>query len=279
MNLSEGRTLGGLLERIALVILITAISALLLLLAIMQDLQVPREILKYTLLAALGLAAGGSSRYLLANQRFTLKIFSALVALIVAMVALNVASRGFIGLDLLQQFPSGDPWAGALSFAISAAVAWLALRAWTRPRTILVEPRVAALPVPSPQAQHSARSSSRRPRQTVRPSPPSLINSFNTWRARTATQLAHLVPRRTTKVRGRKLSRATGRPKPNPRAPRRSRAVQLSAIVENRCPYCLEDVRKNDPRGVKICKVCKTWHHADCWAITGVCQVPHQYVH
>jgi hypothetical protein len=36
-------------------------------------------------------------------------------------------------------------------------------------------------------------------------------------------------------------------------------------------------VTKRDPRGVKICKVCKTWHHADCWAITGVCQVPHEY--
>jgi ribosomal protein L37AE/L43A len=54
--------------------------------------------------------------------------------------------------------------------------------------------------------------------------------------------------------------------------------VLLSGEEEHVCPYCLEEVVKNDRRGVKVCKVCKTWHHGDCWAITGVCQVPHQYV-
>jgi hypothetical protein len=23
------------------------------------------------------------------------------------------------------------------------------------------------------------------------------------------------------------------------------------------------------------CQICHTLHHADCWAITGTCQVPH----
>jgi hypothetical protein len=23
------------------------------------------------------------------------------------------------------------------------------------------------------------------------------------------------------------------------------------------------------------CEICHTLHHADCWAITGACQVPH----
>jgi ribosomal protein L37AE/L43A len=46
-------------------------------------------------------------------------------------------------------------------------------------------------------------------------------------------------------------------------------------VEEHRCPYCLDPVSRNDPRGVKECDVCHTLHHADCWAITGVCQVPH----
>ncbi len=46
-------------------------------------------------------------------------------------------------------------------------------------------------------------------------------------------------------------------------------------IVEDRCPYCLDVVKREDPRGVKVCEVCGTPHHADCWAITGKCQVPH----
>jgi ribosomal protein L37AE/L43A len=56
---------------------------------------------------------------------------------------------------------------------------------------------------------------------------------------------------------------------------RRKPEVQFSAYEEHKCPYCLEDVKRNDPRGVKECPVCHTLHHADCWSITGMCQVPH----
>jgi hypothetical protein len=63
-------------------------------------------------------------------------------------------------------------------------------------------------------------------------------------------------------------------------APKRSRRrrkarVQLALVEEHRCPYCLENVVRSDPRGVVECKVCHTLHHKDCWDITGSCQVPH----
>jgi hypothetical protein len=59
---------------------------------------------------------------------------------------------------------------------------------------------------------------------------------------------------------------------------RRSRSkahIQFALVEEHRCPYCLDAVTRNDSRGVKECEVCHTLHHADCWSITGVCQVPH----
>jgi hypothetical protein len=56
---------------------------------------------------------------------------------------------------------------------------------------------------------------------------------------------------------------------------RRGSQIQLAVIEEHRCPYCLDPVSRNDARGVKECEVCHTLHHADCWAITGFCQVPH----
>jgi hypothetical protein len=49
----------------------------------------------------------------------------------------------------------------------------------------------------------------------------------------------------------------------------------LSGQEEHRCPYCLELIDPDDRRGVVECKICHTLHHADCWAITGACQVPH----
>lgn len=66
--------------------------------------------------------------------------------------------------------------------------------------------------------------------------------------------------------------------KPQVPTPSRMEAnnVRLFGEVEHRCPYCLEVVQKKDPRGVKVCPICQTHHHLDCWTITGVCQVPHQ---
>jgi len=56
---------------------------------------------------------------------------------------------------------------------------------------------------------------------------------------------------------------------------RNTKKIVLAPVEEHRCPYCLELVKLNDPRGVVECPICHTLHHADCWAITGTCQVPH----
>lgn len=66
--------------------------------------------------------------------------------------------------------------------------------------------------------------------------------------------------------------RPVAAPPPLPGSP-----VRLVGEEEHRCPYCLELVKKNDPRGITVCPICHTQHHADCWAMTGVCQVPHYH--
>lgn len=52
--------------------------------------------------------------------------------------------------------------------------------------------------------------------------------------------------------------------------------VKLTGEEEHVCPYCLEEVRKADPRGVVICKECSTWHHEDCWNLAGACGIAHR---
>lgn len=51
--------------------------------------------------------------------------------------------------------------------------------------------------------------------------------------------------------------------------------VRLVGDEDFRCPFCLETVAEDDPRGIVECQICHTRHHADCWEITGACQVPH----
>jgi hypothetical protein len=77
-----------------------------------------------------------------------------------------------------------------------------------------------------------------------------------------------------SRPRLKKMKEPTVRPKKK-RASHRKPKIQFALVEEHRCPYCLDAVSRNDARGVKECEVCHTLHHADCWAITGVCQVPH----
>lgn len=57
---------------------------------------------------------------------------------------------------------------------------------------------------------------------------------------------------------------------------RKAHDVKLVGEEEHVCPYCLDVVSKNDSRGVKICQECGTWHHQDCWNLTGACGVAHR---
>jgi len=52
--------------------------------------------------------------------------------------------------------------------------------------------------------------------------------------------------------------------------------VKLMGEEEHVCPYCLEEVVKNDSRGLVVCPECNTWHHQDCWDMTGACGVAHR---
>ena len=83
-----------------------------------------------------------------------------------------------------------------------------------------------------------------------------------------------LIITRRGRARVRKTTPVLEKPKAR-KARRRQLKIRLAAHVEHRCPYCLEIVKPDDPRGAKECPICHAMHHADCWAVTGMCQVPH----
>ena len=63
---------------------------------------------------------------------------------------------------------------------------------------------------------------------------------------------------------------------PGIRALHTNNDVKLTGEEEHVCPYCLEEVVKNDSQGVVVCQECGTWHHQDCWDVTGACGVAHR---
>jgi hypothetical protein len=186
----------------------------------------------------------------------------------------QIGSLG-IGSRVLFDFSALD-WADGVHLAISLGMTVLSLQAWRRtvtPPVQVQEPvELEPMPVSPPPAVRSRRS-----RRTMPPS------NGRAHVQRSGSGSARLRANSQPRVRsnnGARPSVRTGVKEPvvRPKKKRlfqRKPKIQFALVEEHRCPYCLDPVSRNDPRGVKECEVCHTLHHADCWAITGVCQVPH----
>jgi hypothetical protein len=91
-------------------------------------------------------------------------------------------------------------------------------------------------------------------------------------------QANNLLTRPYVKTRSPQKSIQVRSRKPKVNTLKRTRTnIRLTSAVEHRCPFCLEPVEKKDVRGVKVCPICHTHHHADCWDVTGTCQIPHMH--
>ncbi len=107
-------------------------------------------------------------------------------------------------------------------------------------------------------------------------SPNKKQNSSSTSRAKT-TKTTHANPQNKVRIKKNSSTPAVKTKIRKKKANKNNADVKLVGREEHRCPYCLEEVKKNDPRGVKICPDCGTWHHQDCWNVTGSCQIAHKH--
>jgi len=207
--------------------------------------------------AFLGLAAGLSVRKVLPGRPFFLRFFALVIFVLVSLELLGLFTGRQFGLGALQISRSSVDWLSLGQLGLAVGTALLSLYAWSRPRKVK---EMAETPAPA------------RPRK-IRPRKRAAKKSSAPAAAGASSVAAHIPdpPAQLVSVS-----------KPDPRArPKRRRIgqrkpkLQLSTEEEHRCPYCLELILPDDPRGTVECKICHTLHHADCWAITGACQVPH----
>lgn len=184
----------------------------------------------------------------------------------------------------LLEFHKMD-WADPIHLGINLMMTILAMRAWHRPAPTLQAVEVVPLPTPPPTRTRTRATRSKRGRRTTSSAssssngraPAELPGSWSTRlrpspsptpRTRSNNGSRSTVLKETKKVKDQIV-------RPKRRRSRRKPHIQFALVEEHRCPYCLDSVTHNDARGVKECEVCHTLHHADCWAITGTCQVPH----
>jgi hypothetical protein len=273
-------------RKLALLFLLVLALALGLVILFRQRADVP--LVMFNLLAdvSIGLVIGLGTRWVL-NQRhgFIQALASAALAVIGLMVlgyftdgksGIGFPPIGFVSVNWLNQWhiPLKLPlrfdhsqmnWPALAYMVITVDTSWIALRAWKRSM---------------PRSVESSAISSRRVRRPARASRANASPSLSFPKVRIPQSNARPKVRR--KRNGRSLiskpalssSAQPSRSKqwnPLHRKPK----IQLAVYEEHRCPYCLEDVKRNDPRGIVECEVCHTLHHKDCWDITGACQVPH----
>ncbi|MCL4257832.1 MAG: hypothetical protein KJZ53_04785 [Anaerolineales bacterium] len=223
-------------------------------------------LLKFVVIIGIGLAASFMSRRVLAARSPALRAATAAFASVIALAVLSPLTLGFVGLNLLRSYAIATPVDAAIQLLVAGLAVAAGQAAWAPSRrTVMVEPRevadVTEISVPAPPA---ARVRTTAPRN----SPPVASAPSLLARARAGISRFFTPTPATRKLRSARPARKQAA---------RGSGITLSAQERHVCPYCLEPVTKRDRRGVKICKVCKTWHHADCWEITGVCQVPHAF--
>ena len=296
----------GLVRKLLLLVLLTTASVFLIVFLFKEYARLPLLLSTFFAHANLGLITGFGCRLVLNKRSLFFRSVMAILLVLLGMLTFGWLTNWILGvgpialnekvMDQLQRLTlqrdlfdrlgamridwrtaldlRGLDWADPIHLALSVLMAGLALDAWTR--TSPAEPIELAPSMPV----------------TVTDSPTGLGVRTSASNDRARINLPQIwfprlrpspTPQRRTRSNGRTRSPVPTEAKllrepvvrPKRRRSRRKPKIQFALIEEHRCPYCLDTVTRTDPRGVKECEVCHSLHHADCWAITGVCQVPH----
>jgi hypothetical protein len=207
----------------------------------------------------MGLLLGLATQLTLRGRTEMLKLLAVLLALLVWLAMAEATYAVWTGLRPLEYLARADNWVEMGQLAIgclSAIVGGLARQRASPAEVALASQRRRGTAAP-------VRRAPRRRRQ------PAATSQRTAGRPR---QAARVRQRRALSLPQLRLPTRTRR---RPLPVRRSSGARVIAKAEERCPYCLDVVEKNDPRGMTMCEICGTPHHADCWEAGGKCQVPH----
>jgi hypothetical protein len=220
--------------------------------------SVPPLALALTGAGVMGLLFGLTTRLTLRGRTETLKLLVVLLALLVWMTVAEATYAVWTRLRPLEYLAKADNWVEIGQLAIgclSAIVGGLARRRPSPAEVALAPQRVRETAAPVRRARRRRQPAATSQRTAGRPRQAARV------RQRRALSLPQLrLPTRTRR---------------RPLAVRRSSGARVIAKAEDRCPYCLDVIERNDPRGMVVCEICGTPHHTDCWEAGGKCQVPH----
>jgi hypothetical protein len=229
----------------------------------------PHQLLRHFFAdVSLGLVAGFGARFLFKRRAWFVRVITATACLIIGLLVLGVLTNWRTGLGPLSFWRNTVDWTGLAQIILGMGSMFLAMQAWSKPvraRTEIV-PAAPVVTVPTPpKANPKLQTRTKAKRRRTKPalSGKAVLKSDP---ARIEIPAKPSIKRKRSAKTESKLKPGLSLRKPK---------VRLSRIEKHLCPYCLEPVVRNDPRGIVECEICHTLHHGDCWAIAGSCQVPH----
>jgi hypothetical protein len=254
-----------LLRKLLLLLLLTAAYALGLVLLYLKVSWFPLFLYRLFAAGTVAIVAGFGARLLLSSQSWFIRSVAAAVLPAAGLSVLGYFSDWKIGIDVIALGRGYVSWEDLIHLVVGITGSWAALWAWYKPASREVETStdielVRPAAVVQPHRASPPRSWSLQPRMRI--SSGISVQPGNGSRPSVRARMK-FVTKQPTRPKRRRSSLLQGA------------HVQLAVVEDHRCPYCLETVSRNDPGGVKECEVCHSLHHADCWAITGMCQVPH----
>lgn len=258
----------------SLTFLSTMLAAILFAVAYVVNRTVAPPVLSLAATVGLGLVAGFAARYMLRGRIGLLRLLAAWAAILVGQLLLGLLTAGGMGVGPVRVPLTAPDWRGLWHCALSVWASLLALYAW--PTHPIEEPPLVARRSLWQYPQDAWRALTERVRgalQNLRRRPMRVATSPDPSPLRARSGLESTPAPRSHGHRNGTTKRQLDRK----RRAKRMAEIHVMGTEESRCPYCLDIVQPNDARGIVVCPICRARHHADCWAITGMCQVPHHH--
>lgn len=284
------RSHASLLQRLGLVLMIAVLAAASLAGVYLANRTIVPAVLSVAAVIGVGLISGFAARCVLRPHTGLLRLAAALATLAIGLLILGAMTRGSAGLSPASLWQTTPDWIGLARLATGAITALLALRAWS----------AHTRPAPGTAGATTPQSAETRPPLWQRPiirmqawSDHARIqwkeSSLFRWLDRTKVRVSTRRTQEDAPARERRAALSVAAPRqdqergwnrlrwPAVQLPwsRNRMGLKFTSTTEHKCPYCLQTIEPRDR--VVTCKTCHTPHHADCWAITGVCQIPHSH--
>ena len=283
------RVINGLLKWLA--VLAFCLSAGLLVIIFLSDQpQINAFLLRILILLAVGFMGGLFMRFLF---RKVFAVVLILIGLITNVLAVSIIDYfyeteyflSFVTKDFKFQIPSASDAAQIILLFLISLPAILVFRRKKKPRVSKKEPQQPRRTLsdrikPITYQVNPMNWNIRLPKIGKKTSKSTAVRNGN----KSAASSVHVSTPSSKSIKNRPSLKSTTHKKtltkkiklPGIRTHHMNNDVKLMGEEEHVCPYCLEEVVKNDPRGVVICPECGTWHHKDCWDVTGACGVAHR---